>query len=383
MTRTALRHLSLLVMSLGLLAVGSALIVRADDDIVRTVGAQAGERLQIAPGTSFEWTNTIGPVWIIENGAPGNRLTGSLRLRTAELADAGDATFRISAETSDTAGNAPLADYLLIEEMRLSSIGLLEFWGESCRPNGKMTLATLISCDSPALPRPAAGEGLVFTMTFVIDPSAGNAIQGLRADHISVLFTLVGQTEVPGPDPANGSITVNHVSDPRIDPANFTLSAGSQSGPGPRLTASAASIDTDTIVRVTGPGTFDLNGAEYNVRLAGVTCASDVRGLLDVPVNWTVTVTLVHEGEAIECTFESLLEAIDGTPADPALTTPTPATDGASGPTSTPYPPASGTGGMPTASLGTGMVVVGISLFVLWASSTLLAAATFRRRRSR
>lgn len=406
MTRTALRHLSLLFLALGLMGLGSVLVARGDGYAFQTVGAESLGYIQIAPYPSSEWDTQLGPVWTLENGAPGDTSSERIRIRTVDLPNRGATTFHVSAEMGGSVVGTQLADHIIVEEMRLGAANLLGFWDDACLTDGNLTLTALVECDAPALPLPGTDDGTVFELTFVIDPAAGNAVQGLRTGMVSLLFTLVDPTPDAPEEPGDtGSVSIIHVTDDRIDPAAFNLSItgdNGASGPGPELVADGFPVGVETIASVIGPDEFEFDDTAFDLVLDGVTCLSSTRGDLGVADAWAVPVALDEEGEDIQCIFESSLEATGVLPEGPPEDTPTPEptatpVDDVAGETAvptetgtetpgvgaspTPQPPATGTGNTTASSMGVGMMAIGAVLLILWASSATLALATIKRRK--
>ena len=373
--RSSLRHLSVLTITFGLLVAGLALMGRGE---ARPASAAAGDHLQIAP-VSGGWGTSVSDTWVITNMAPGDSVSGAVRLRGVDITNPATTSLEVSA--TFPGGGALPADRLSITEMTLGGVSLLDYWPFPCRQSTGLPINRLGTCfGAPVLPVPPGGDGAEFRMTIRFDPGAGNEYQGLELPAVTFVFTLNDSTPDPAPTsiPATpgaasptpqpspvvlpggvGQVIVRHAPAPPLQASAFSLSVsglGGVSGPGPEQKTGAVELNVEHIVSVVGPATF----GGRTVTVDSVGCTSDKRGALLVPLARSFPVTLTEPGEVVVCAFTSSIGVES---------------------TGTPLAPSTGSGSAAREGFGRVVFVFGAAIAFAWSVFFGVIAAGARRKR--
>jgi hypothetical protein len=182
-----------------LMLAGLALISRGESGFANTASAQVGSHLQIAPASApGAWSDSTGPAWGFDPGAPGVRTSGYVLLRSVDVTH--PSTTGLTMKTViDSDATPGFADQVIVTSMQLGDTDLLSRWSP-CVAGGVLTLAGMASCSPlPGLTTPPGGDGAAFSMTFEFSQAAGNVFQGASLG-ARFLFTLTDTTANPPPD---------------------------------------------------------------------------------------------------------------------------------------------------------------------------------------
>jgi hypothetical protein len=182
-----LEHLVLASVTLALMVTGFVLVSTKADAFSTLAAAVTGPNLEISAAGGSVWSGSTGPAWTLTNAAPGDSVTGTVRLRTLEAAPARSALV-LRAEAPDATPG--FAEHLFITSMSLGGEDLRPSWG-GCTGGGVLTLGDLAACPelTAALPVPSL-DGEDFVMTIQLDPALGNAFQGASMGGVTFEFAL-------------------------------------------------------------------------------------------------------------------------------------------------------------------------------------------------